>query len=134
MSEVAQSCPTLCDSMDCRLPDPSIHEIFQARIMEWAAISFSGGLHSSTLAGESHGQRSMVGYSPCGCKELDMTGWLSTACIKLKIQFYSCSKHISRGDGNGNPFQYSCLENPMDGGAWRAIVHRVAKSWTQLND
>ena len=35
-------------------------------------------------------------------------------------------------EGNGNPFQYSCLENPMDREAWRAIVHRVAKSWTPL--
>ena len=37
----------------------------------------------------------------------------------------------SPGEGNGNPLQYFCLENPMDGGAWRAAVHRVAKSWTQ---
>ena len=36
----------------------------------------------------------------------------------------------SPGEGNGNPLQYSCLENPMDGGAWWATVHRVAKSWT----
>ena len=36
------------------------------------------------------------------------------------------------GEGNGNPLQYSCLENPMDGGAWWATVHRVAKSRTQL--
>ena len=34
---------------------------------------------------------------------------------------------------NGNPVQYSCLENPMDGGAWWATVHGVAKSWTQLS-
>ena len=40
-SEVAQSCPTLCDSMDCRLPGSSVHGIFQAGILEWAAISFS---------------------------------------------------------------------------------------------
>ena len=38
----------------------------------------------------------------------------------------------SPGGGHGNPLQYSCLENPMDRGAWRATVHRVAKSWTQL--
>ena len=38
------------------------------------------------------------------------------------------------GEGNGNPLQYSCLENPMDGGAWWATVHGVAKSWTQLSD
>ena len=40
----------------------------------------------------------------------------------------------SPGEGNGNPFQYSCLENPMDGGAWWATVHGIAKSRTQLND
>ena len=38
------------------------------------------------------------------------------------------------GEGNGNPLQYSCLENPMDGGAWWATVHGVAKSQTQLSD
>ena len=36
----------------------------------------------------------------------------------------------SPGGGNGNPLKYSCLENPMDGGAWWAIVHGVTKSWT----
>ena len=40
----------------------------------------------------------------------------------------------SPGEGNGNPLQYSCLENPMDGGAWWAIVHGVAKSRTLLSD
>ena len=38
------------------------------------------------------------------------------------------------GEGNGTPFQYSCLENPMDGGAWQAAVHGVARSRTQLSD
>ena len=40
---------------------------------------------------------------------------------------------ISLGGGKGNPLQYSCLENLMDRGVWQAIVHGVAKSWTQLN-
>ena len=40
-SEVAQSCPTLCDSIDCNLPGSSVHGIFQARVLEWVAISFS---------------------------------------------------------------------------------------------
>ena len=40
----------------------------------------------------------------------------------------------SPGEGNGNPLQYSCLENPMDRGAWWATVHMVTKSWTQLSD
>ena len=38
------------------------------------------------------------------------------------------------GEGNGNPLQYSRLENPVDGGAWWAAVHGVAKSWTQLSN
>ena len=37
-------------------------------------------------------------------------------------------------EGNGNPFQYSCLENPTDQGAWWATGHRIAKSWTQLSN
>ena len=38
----------------------------------------------------------------------------------------------SPGGGHGNPLQYSCLENPMDRGAWQALVHKVAESWTRL--
>ena len=38
----------------------------------------------------------------------------------------------SPGEGNGNPLQYSCLENPMDRGTWQATVHGVAKRWTRL--
>ena len=38
------------------------------------------------------------------------------------------------GEGNGNPLQHSCLENPMDRGTWWAAVHKVAKSWTQLSN
>ena len=40
----------------------------------------------------------------------------------------------SPGEGNGNPLQYSCLENPMDGGAWEAAVHGVTRSRTRLSD
>ena len=61
------------------------------------------------LSGKSHGWRSLAGSSPSGHKELGMTERLhfhfSLSCI---------------GEGNGNPLQYSCLENPMDGGAWQA--------------
>ena len=41
---------------------------------------------------------------------------------------------INHGEGSGNPLQNSCLENPMDGGAWLAAVHGVSKSWTRLSD
>ena len=40
----------------------------------------------------------------------------------------------SPGEGNGNPLQYSCLENPMDRGAWWATIHGATNSWTQLSD
>ena len=44
------------------------------------------------------------------------------------------SSAIPNGEGNGTPLQYSCLENPMDGGAWWAAVHGVTKSRTQLSN
>ena len=53
-SEVAQSCPTLSDPMDCSPPDFSIHGIFQARVLEWGAIAFSRG-HSPTQRREALG-------------------------------------------------------------------------------
>ena len=42
--------------------------------------------------------------------------------------------YVCAGEGNGTPLQYSCLENPMDGGAWWVAVHGIAKSRTRLND
>ena len=71
--------------------------------------------------GKSHGRRSLVGCSPWGCYESDMTEQLhfhfSLSCI---------------GEGNGNPLQCPCLENPRDGRAWWAAVYGVAQSRTQL--
>ena len=50
-TEVAQSCPTLCDPVDCSLPGSSVHGIFQARILEWVAISFSRKEYTTRNAG-----------------------------------------------------------------------------------
>ena len=73
------------------------------------------------LPGKSHGQSSLVGCSPWGRKESDTTErlpfQLSLSCI---------------GEGNGNPLQCSCLENPRDGGAWWAPIYGVTQSWTRL--
>ena len=52
-SEVTQSCPTLSDPMDFSLPGSSIHGIFQARVLEWAAIAFSSGKSAATAAAKS---------------------------------------------------------------------------------
>ena len=49
------------------------------------------------------------------------------------LHSFTCSRSCI-GEGNGTPLQYSCLENPMDGGAWWAAVHEVAKSRTRLSD
>jgi len=73
------------------------------------------------LSGKSHGQRSLVGSSPWGRKESDTTE---------RLHFHFSPSCI--GEGNGNPLQCSCLENPRDGGAWWAAVYGVAQSWTQL--
>ena len=73
------------------------------------------------LPGKSHGQRSLVGYSPWGLDESDTTERLhfhfSLSCI---------------GEGNGNPLQCSCLEDLRDGRAWWAAVYGVAHSRTWL--
>ena len=77
--------------------------------------------HQVLLPGKSHGWRSLVGCSPWGLEELDMTERLhfhfSLSCI---------------GEGNGNPLQCSCLENPRDEGAWWAAIYGVAQSRTRL--
>ena len=73
------------------------------------------------LPGESHGRRSLVGCSPWGWEESDTTEGLP---------FHSSLSCI--GEGNGNPLQCSCLENPRDGGAWWAAVYGMAQSWTWL--
>ena len=79
---------------------------------------------SNTLPRKSHGWRSLVGYSQWDHKELDVTEQLhfhfSLSCI---------------GEGNGNPFQCSCLENPRDGGAWWVAPmgsHRVRYNWSDF--
>ena len=73
------------------------------------------------LPGKSHGRMSLLGYSPWGREKSDMTEWLhfhfSLSCIE---------------EGNGNPLQRSCLENPRDGGAWWVAVYGITQSWTRL--
>ena len=58
--EVAQSCPTLSDHMDCSLPGSSIHGIFQARVLEWGAIAFSESLAIDLLCSRGGGSPSLI--------------------------------------------------------------------------
>ena len=107
-SEVAQSYPTLSDPMDCSPPGSSIHGIFQARVLREMQIK------TMRKKKKSHNET--------------FTSHLSERpSSKFKTQQLD-----SAGEGNGTPLQYSCLENPMDGGAWWAAVHGVAKSQTRL--
>ena len=93
------------------------------------------------LPGKSHGWRSLVGCSPWGCEESDTTERLHFfTLIYVYIYIYTDMTeqlhfHFSllcTGEGKGNPLQCSCLENPRDGGAWRAAIYGVAQSWTRL--
>ena len=54
--------------------------------------------------------------------------------LKINLSSNELAMGLVIGEGNGNPLQYSCLENLMGSGAWEAAVHGVAKSWTQLSD
>ena len=107
------------------LPDPGIKPasltsselasgVFTTRRRQWHPTPV-------LLPGKSHGRRSLMGCSPWDHEESDTTEQLhfhfSLSCI---------------GDGNGNPLQCSCLENPRDAGAWRAAVYGVTQSQTRL--
>ena len=59
---------------------------------------------------------------------------ITESLLLFYFSFHLHSSNKQSGEGNGNPLQYSCLENPMDGGAWWATVHGVAKSRTRLID
>ena len=73
------------------------------------------------LPGKPHGQRSLVGCSPWDREESDSTE---------RLHFHFSLSSI--GEGNGNPLQHSCLENPRDGGAWWAAIYGVTQSRTRL--
>ena len=132
---VTQSCLTLCDHMDYSLPGPSVHGILQARILEWVAIPFSRGSSRPRIESESLAlQADSLPSEPPGKpnSQYEIKSWK----FERKVHLYHVldSTYKWYGEGNGNPLQYSCLENPMDRGAWWATVHGVAKSWTQLSD
>ena len=97
----------------------------------------TGYIHFSTNSSYSHfihnGLHSLSAMFPC-----QFGGVCVCVCVCIYIYIYvrdTGSIHgsgRSPGEGHGNPLQCSCLENPMDQGAWQATVHRVAKSQTQL--
>ena len=144
---IIQSWLTLCDPLDCSPPG-----ILQAKILEWVTIPFCRGsspprdeTHVSCTAGRfftpratweaqcmdnivQTGKLHFSSGPPAGGSEVKVS-----ACTEGDLGSIPESGR-SPGEGNGNPPQYSCLENPMDGGAWWATVHGVTKGQTWLSD
>ena len=104
--------------MDCSPPGSHLHGILQARMLEWVAISFSRG---------SSWTRDQTCGSWIGRQILYYWATREAQCTLGSFQINSLHSFP-----DGNPLQYSCLENPVDRGAWWAAVHRVAQSWTWL--
>ena len=162
MCLVDQSCLALWDPMDYSSPGPCAHGIFQARILEWVAISSSRGSSQprdwtfvSCIAG---------GFFTCWALREAWYTHISkhhtlniyNFCLSVIPQYLAFQVLVvknprastgggreqglipgwgrSPGEGNGNSLchsWYSCLENLMDRGAWRATVHGVTKSQTR---
>ena len=120
-SEAAQLCPTLSNPMACSLPGSSIHGISQARVLEWGAIAFSRALLYSPIKED------------CGPSQVELVVKNSPANAGDTGDVGSIPGS-GRSPGGGNGSRYLCLENPMDRGAWQAIVHGVTKSWIGLGD
>ena len=106
--------------MECSPPGSSVCGILQERILEWVAIA-------------------LFVLSIIVLLVISFKKW-STYVISRENREGKYDPHfwlsiwLQHGEGNGNSLQYSCLENPIDGGAWWAAVHGVAKSRTRLSD
>ena len=141
-SEVTQSCPALCDPMDYSPPGSSVLGIFQARVLEWIAISFFRGsswsrdqTRGSCIAGR-HFTVWATGKAPVLILKLIYPVWYEVKSLVAQTvknlpalqETWPCfipGSGRSPGEGNGYPLQYSCLENCID---------RVANSQTWLSD
>jgi len=107
-------------------------------------------LQADSLPSEPPGKSLCMGFSDgvsgkeptCQCRRHGFNPWVGKiyryVCV-CRVCVYEASLVAQRsgrspGEGNGYPFQYSCLEKPLDRGTWRATVHGFSKSWTQLSD
>ena len=147
-----QLCLTLHDAMDCCPSGSSVHGILRTRTREWVAIPSSRGCSPPR-------DQTYVSCSSCfACRKI-LYHW---AIREAQVGMYSCPNGynpwlhlfldvpvsllscealenwklitLSTGEGNGTPLQYSCLENPMDRGAWWAAIHGIAKSRARLSN
>ena len=132
-------------------PGSPVPGILQAKIPEWVVIAFSASVQSipflsfiepifawnvplvsNFLEEISRFSHSIVFL--CFFALITEEGFLISLGYSLELSIQMVFLSFSSLPFNGNPLQYSCLENPMDGGAWWAAVHGVAKSQTRLSD
>ena len=80
------------------------------------------------------GSTSEIASGNAGCQLGTQLGLLAVSCFSFMGALPGLVRLLMMdGEGNGTPLQYSCLENPMDGGAWKAAVHGVAEGQTRLS-
>ena len=135
MAVSLQSCPALCDPMDCSPPGSPVHGILQARILEWAAISFSRG--SSRPRDQICVSCIADGFFTTKPPEKPHYDWGFLGSSVVKNTLANAGDPGDTGlipgsgrspkEGNSYPLQYSYLENPMDRGAWWAAVHGLVR-------
>ena len=138
---VSHSVFQLCDLVDCSLPGSFIHGISQAGILEWVSISFSRdlpdpGVEPMSPEDSSPSEPQLEVLYAVLKASFRLPRWLSgkeSACQSGDMGLIP-GMGRSPGEGSGNLLQYSCLENPVERGAWWAIAHEVIESWTQLSN
>ena len=110
---VAQSCPTLCNPVDCSPPSSSVHGILQARVLEWGAIAFSMASNIFCLI-SSYSPLFGVKFAICYLRTFPGSSDGKASTYNAGDSGSTPGSGRSPGEGNGTPLQYSCLENPMD--------------------
>ena len=152
---VTKKCLTLCNPMDCSmpvLPAPHYLKEFAQVHIHWISDAFKPShplppsspfaFNVSQLQGLTNESAVCIRWWKCWSFSFSISpsneysGMISFRidCIWIYVSWFYSGSGRSPGVANGYPLQYSCLENSMDRGAWRARVHVVAKSWTQMSD
>ena len=144
---VAQSCPTLCNPIDCSPQGYSVHGILQARILEWVAVPFCRG--SSQARDWTGSPHILILWLKSPSAVILRSKITIILIIIMDFPSGSDGKESAcragdpssipgsgrfQGEGNGYPFQCSCLENSMDRVTLQATVHGIAKCQTWLSD
>ena len=142
-AKVPQSCLTLCDPWTVALQAPLSMGFSRQEYWSGLPCSPPGALPdpgieppsfmSPALPGSLYQQRRLGGHSICYCLKMGLPGGSEGKASACSAEDLGSIPGLGRspGEGNGNPLQYSCLENSMDCGAWQATVHGVTKSRTE---